>query len=95
MREELKAQLAREGGKLMSDLLRITFSRPRNKSAEEQTEASTPTTTEEKPEVPPQAASLTLPTREETTAELKRRLAKELYKAELDLSAGLKIAGKP
>jgi len=35
-----------------------------------------------------------LPTQAETTAELKRRLAKELYKAELDLSGGLKIAGK-
>ena len=36
-----------------------------------------------------------LPTREETTAELKRRLGKELYRAELDLSSKLRIAGKP
>ena len=36
-----------------------------------------------------------LPTREETTGELKRRLAKELYRAELDLSSKLRIAGKP
>ncbi len=36
-----------------------------------------------------------LPTPEETTSELKRRLAKELYRAELDLSGGLRIAGKP
>lgn len=36
-----------------------------------------------------------LPTTEETTAELKRRLAKELYRAELDLSNKLRIAGKP
>lgn len=36
-----------------------------------------------------------LPTREETTGELKRRLAKELYRAELDLSGKLRIAGKP
>jgi hypothetical protein len=36
-----------------------------------------------------------LPTREETTVELKRRLAKELYRAELDLSGKLRIAGKP
>jgi hypothetical protein len=36
-----------------------------------------------------------LPTTEETTAELKRRLAKELYRAELDLSSKLRIAGKP
>jgi hypothetical protein len=36
-----------------------------------------------------------LPTKEETVAELKRRLTKELYKAELDLANGLRIAGKP
>lgn len=36
-----------------------------------------------------------LPTREETSRELKRRLARELYKAEMDLSGGLLIAGKP
>jgi hypothetical protein len=36
-----------------------------------------------------------LPTREETTAELKRRLAKELYRAELDLASKLRISGKP
>ena len=36
-----------------------------------------------------------MPTAEETTQELKRRLGRELYKAELDLSGGLHIAGKP
>lgn len=36
-----------------------------------------------------------LPTSEETRHVLKRRLAKELYRAELDLTEGLKIAGKP
>ena len=36
-----------------------------------------------------------LPTTEETALELKRRLAKELYRAELDLSSKLRIAGKP
>ena len=36
-----------------------------------------------------------LPTSEETTQELKRRLGKELYRAELDLSNKLRIAGKP
>jgi hypothetical protein len=36
-----------------------------------------------------------LPTPEETAAELKRRLGKELYRAELDLSNKLRIAGKP
>ena len=36
-----------------------------------------------------------MPTAEETTQELKRRLGRELYKAELDFSGGLNIAGKP
>jgi len=36
-----------------------------------------------------------LPTSEETRHVLKRRLAKELYRAELDLAEGLRIAGKP
>lgn len=41
------------------------------------------------------SSSIALPTSDETTTELKRRLAKELYRMELDLAAGLKIAGKP
>jgi len=36
-----------------------------------------------------------LPTNEETRHVLRRRLAKELYRAELDLAGGLRIAGKP
>ena len=36
-----------------------------------------------------------LPTTEETRQVLRRRLAKELYRAELDLTGGLRIAGKP
>lgn len=40
-------------------------------------------------------AKMPLPTSDETTVELKRRLAKELYRAELDMAAGLKIADKP
>lgn len=36
-----------------------------------------------------------VPTTEETTAQLKRRLAKELYKLELDLAGGMRTAGKP
>jgi len=36
-----------------------------------------------------------VPTTEETTAQLKRRLAKELYKLELDMAAGMRTAGKP
>jgi len=36
-----------------------------------------------------------LPTSEETTFELRRRLSKELYRAQLDLANKLRIAGKP
>lgn len=36
-----------------------------------------------------------LPTNEETAQALKRRLAKELYRAELDLANKLRISGKP
>ncbi len=43
----------------------------------------------------PKTSKKSLPTRDETTRELKRRLARELYRAELDLAAGLRIAGKP
>jgi hypothetical protein len=58
----------------------------------------TPTiATEEKPPgVAPQLATQQpLPTTEETRQVLRRRLAKELYRAELDLAGGLRIAGKP
>lgn len=48
------------------------------------------------PQIEPQSVSqYSLPTTEETTRELKRRLAKELYRAELDLATKLRIAGKP
>lgn len=40
-------------------------------------------------------SGLSLPTTAETLTELKRRLAKELYRVELDLQNGLRIAGKP
>lgn len=39
--------------------------------------------------------NLVFPTTDQTVKELNRRLAKELYKAELDLVAGLKIEGNP
>lgn len=38
---------------------------------------------------------ITLPTTKETLEELKRRLGKELYRMELDLMSGGRIAGKP
>ncbi|GAH71010.1 unnamed protein product, partial [marine sediment metagenome] len=50
---------------------------------------------EEAATVPALAARYDLPTSEETAQALKRRLGKELYRAELDLSNKLRIAGKP
>jgi len=44
---------------------------------------------------PMSSTSIELPTTEQTVRELKRRLAKELYRMELDLQAGARIAGKP
>lgn len=43
----------------------------------------------------PAPSAIPLPTRDETTITLKRRLAKELYRAEQDLEENLLIAGKP
>lgn len=50
---------------------------------------------EEAATVPAPALRHERPTTEETTAQLKRRLAKECYKTELDLANGLLINGKP
>ena len=50
---------------------------------------------EEHPPILASQSGIELPTAEETKQELKRRLAKELYRAELDLGAKLRIAGKP
>ncbi len=56
----------------------------------------TTVTTQKLPETTRQVtATYDLPTGEETIQELKRRLAKELYRAQLDLSNKLRIAGKP
>ncbi len=40
-------------------------------------------------------SSVASPTTEETVQELKRRLGKELYRIEMDLQGGARIAGKP
>ena len=58
-----------------------------NKTPTSQSVASATTTVPEK--------QVDLPTSTETAQELKRRLGKELYRAELDLSNKLRIAGKP
>ncbi len=42
-----------------------------------------------------QISKLAMPTTAETLEELKRRLGKELYRLELDLQGGGRIAGKP
>jgi len=42
-----------------------------------------------------QKPMIILPTTEQTVQELKRRLAKELYRMEMDLQAGARIAGRP
>lgn len=44
---------------------------------------------------PPSSSKVDMPTTAETVTELKRRLGKELYRAELDLQNGGRIAGKP
>jgi hypothetical protein len=83
--------LLEEGGKVASDLLRLKMAAPKKPRINKETE--------EEPVVPNVQYNMTnevsLPSHEETTAELKRRLAKELYKAELDLASGLLIANKP
>jgi len=105
MKPSTKAYIFREGGKVASDLLKVVMSRPKKPQAEAtegaeegtpgKAEALSPTTTEKQPKIEPQTVSPALPTNEQTTKMLKRRLAKELYKAELDLAAKLKIDGLP
>jgi len=45
-------------------------------------------------EKPIPSTSIELPTTEQTVRELKRRLAKELYRMEMDLQGGARIAGR-
>jgi len=87
--------LIRQGGKLAGDLVRVVISRPKKVVTESAASTSPPATTGGQPAGGTQHPPISLPTTEETAIELKRRLARELYKAELDLAGGLKIAGKP
>jgi hypothetical protein len=99
MNAVIKALLLQDGGKLASQALRFFFSR----AITTKTETTETTTDTGSAVVLPsvtavsqsQVARPDLPTAAETTAVLKRRLAKELYKAELDLTSGMLIAGKP
>ena len=68
---------------------------PKKAPVSENTASTITTEREEAATVPAPAARHDLPTSEETSQELKRRLGKELYRAELDLSNKLRIAGKP
>ena len=93
----MKAKLIEEGGKVVGSFLKLVVSRPRRsgpETEEEPVEPTTPAVTYQ-PTASPQPSAISLPTSTETTVELKRRLGKELYRAELDLAAGLLIAGKP
>lgn len=90
-----KAELIRQGGKLVGDLVKVAMSRPKKVATESAESTSLPATAGGQPLSESQHPTISLPTTEETATELKRRLARELYKAELDLSGGLKIAGKP
>lgn len=86
-----------EGGKVVSDLLRVVINRPRQpvKVAEEKPAEPSKPVASSMPAASPRTSGILLATSDETTTELKRRLAKELYRAELDLAAGLKIANRP
>lgn len=96
-----QATLIQEGSKLFGDLIRLAASRPRLAPRTEEcagSEGSVQPQVQEKPVSIPvdsvRTVGRVLPTSAETTHELKRRLARELYRAELDLAGGLKIAGK-
>ncbi len=91
-----KARLFEQGGQLISDLARAVINRPPPRKEPEEKPADTvKPVASSVPAVAPRHSGIAMPTSEETTTELKRRLAKELYRMELDLAAGLKIAGKP
>lgn len=68
---------------------------PKKAPASENAASTITAEREETATVSAPAARHDLPTSEETSQELKRRLGKELYRAELDLSNKLRIAGKP
>jgi len=93
----MKAKLIEEGGRVVGAFLKLVVSRPPKSGAEPEEEPAEPSTSVVSTQVDstPQPSAIALPTSAETTRELKRRLGRELYRAELDLAAGLKIAGKP
>ena len=99
MNAAMKAFFLEYGGKLLTQGLRFVVSQSSTKKTGQCEEVTETKSVEVTPTVPsvvlPPVPKMALPTSDETTAELKRRLAKELYKAELDLANGMLIAGKP
>jgi hypothetical protein len=99
MNSETAAVLIQEGSKLISAAFRAVALRPpKPKLIDTPTPPAETTRKIVQPSIAtehPVSSKISLPNREETTRELKRRLARELYKAELDLANGLMIAGKP
>jgi len=69
--------------------------RQKEAPSEQKTGITTQATTAATAVIAEERKTAELPTTEETRQVLRRRLAKELYRAELDLAGGLRIAGKP
>jgi DNA-binding CsgD family transcriptional regulator len=97
-------RLAERGVGFLVDAGFNLATRPRKSSEEREKELDQAIAALEKEEAPsgwPQEnpgaplIPLSLPTTEETVQELSRRLGKELYRMEMDLQAGGRIAGKP
>jgi hypothetical protein len=106
MDSNVAVALLQEGSKLAGSLIRALGSRPIIENKKEEVSEIQPKPAQPVNNAPvlirgsgyvEQAShfSYPLPTREQTTYELKRRLAKELYRAELDLANGLMIADRP
>jgi len=95
MDEKIVAVIIQEGTKILHAGIQNWVNRPvvPDKSKPD-SKSSSVVATETKSPVVATRDKIDLPNREDTTYELKRRLAKELYKAELDLANGLMIAGR-
>jgi hypothetical protein len=91
------AYLLREAGAAVSTFIKVQLSKPKKSEEQPAEESQEVITVHPKPvAIAAQPKSITaIPTADETADELKRRLGRELYKAELDLIGGLRIAGKP
>jgi hypothetical protein len=95
MDERIVTVIIQEGTKILHAGIQNWVNRPITPDKSKPDSKLSSVATEAKPSKVTSNAKIDLPNREDTTYELKRRLAKELYKAELDLANGLMIAGKP